>query len=258
MNDKKVVVIGAGNRVGLSAALPAVDRNYFPSTAGISFNPTQPKNKVNKPMRNSLRTLQLMAGFGILGKHNEDKEQHSLEDVLPNVNVNHNFRAPNIFVRTSGWDNTPYADKFIHPVLREERLHDANRSEPIKDYQTRNTILKATPLEVESGKKTGCYSLLMMEVPYNTVLNTTKPFKFAGEPNEVFYKRVIMFIYMKSNKRFKETVLTFSQLGEGVTRENFTKSLRELSTNVKELYEVVIEERVKEIETSRSKYRKHL
>lgn len=139
-------------------------------------------------------------------------------------------------------------NKGIHQVLASNNFHDINKHEGVKEYLKEYTIIAIHG--TTEHKNSIEYTFCVIEVKYNQFLAETKPFNFTGTKEVILQKRMIMFIYMHSHKRSKEKILTFSFLGEGVTRANFTKTLTALSTNVRPLLDLVILERLEDCKQS--------
>lgn len=244
MEEKKVVVIGAGSQIGHAARLISEHQRLNP-TPGITHDPTKPNNKVPVNMRSTMRTAVLLAAANAtIPKAELSSPIPSRLSEKPDKFHSRNVRTTPIVSRKVGYLKLPHAQKTIHDVIESNDLHAINKSKNIKEYWGRHTIVQTEKFDNISSHAE--YTFVMLEVPYNVLLNKTKSFKFKGTKQEVLYKQIIMFIYMDTHKHLKETIVGLSQLGEGVTRGNFTKVLSELSTDVKALFDSVIEERLKD------------
>lgn len=138
--------------------------------------------------------------------------------------------------------------KDVHQVLMSNNFHEINKHEGVKEYLKGCTIIAI--LGADEQKNSIEYTFCVIGVGYNQFLAETKPFNFTGTKEVILQKRMIMFMYMHSHKWSKEKILTFSFLGEGVTRANFTKTLTTLSVNVRPLLDLIILERLEDCKQS--------
>ena len=172
-----------------------------------------------------------------------DKWLESQVGSIDKLNFNaRNSRQFKLRINGDSYPNNAYYEDVVHSIIREGDLRRINNAKEINPYAKNRTIVSIKM--IESSPHITRYQFLTLDGGFFKLLNETKGFKFTGTSKDVICKQIIMWMYMKGHKYFKAMVLGIPLLGENVTRENFTKVLKEYSDDCESLLEMVIQERL--------------